>query len=127
MAKTQTGNEVSEWDTERGAIMNADEALQLIVRNNIKTLDDFYTKIDLRSGLAQPQKINKSQYIEYKNAVKAYNQLTDMNQRILNTLYADRKQTWVKRLHLNVIDQGTCTTDEYSSDWYECNIVERRE
>ena len=103
--------------------MNADETLQLIVRNNMKTLDDIYTKIDLRKGLAMPQRIGKSQYKEYQRAVKAFNQLTDMNQEILDTLYPDRQQTWKTRLRLNLVEQGTCTTDEYTADWYECNIV----
>ena len=93
MAKTHTGNEVPKWVTERGIIMNADESLLLVLKSNMKTLDDIFVNI------------------------KPHNKPDGMNKEILDHLYPNRKASGVTLL----VDSITDFSDD--AEWVECEIT----
>lgn len=114
MAKTHTGNEVSEWHIERGVIMNGEEALSLILKNNMRTLDQIFVKIKPHN---EPQTIRHKEYEDYRMAVNQFNSLTVMNQEILDQLFPDRKRKGVTLLQDSVTDFSN------DAEWVECRIT----
>jgi hypothetical protein len=94
--------------------MNADEALLLIVKSNMKTLDDIFVNIKPHN---KPEVMKKKEYDDYKMAVNQFNSLVVMNKEILDHLYPNRKASGVTLL----VDSITDFSDD--AEWVECEIT----
>ena len=94
--------------------MNGEEALSLILKNNMRTLDQIFVKIKPHN---EPQTIRHKEYEDYRMAVNQFNILTLMNQQILDQLSPDRKRKGVTLLQDSVTDFSN------DAEWVECRIT----